>query len=239
GDALEEALSAGVTRDELVLYQEALKQGRSLVVAVVDEATQADTARDDMRAAGAESVDAAREDWSVGLKGRSAGRAPERSSERGRPTRDRRVDGIAAPRRQSRRSSRSRSPDSAPGSRCSRSALRWRERRCRRCAPAPHDAPSAALPCPEPACDALAARCVRRYSREVPAGRGGGAGRELGQGGEEDGGGDGGSHGGVKPEARRVRQDLRVPATARDGAGACRRHERALCVWRQAPSAAE
>jgi len=68
GDALEEALSAGVTRDELVLYQEALKQGRSLVVAVVDEATQADTARDAMRAAGAESVDAAREDWSVGLK---------------------------------------------------------------------------------------------------------------------------------------------------------------------------
>jgi len=68
GDALEEALSAGVTRDELVVYQEALKQGRSLVVAVVDEAAQADTARDAMRAAGAESVDAAREDWRVGLK---------------------------------------------------------------------------------------------------------------------------------------------------------------------------
>jgi hypothetical protein len=68
GDWLEEVLSAGVTRDELVVYQEALKQQRSLVVAMVDEAAQADAARDAMRAAGAESVDAAREDWRVGLK---------------------------------------------------------------------------------------------------------------------------------------------------------------------------
>jgi len=68
GDALEEALSAGVTRDELVVYQEALRRGRSLVVAVVDDAAEADAARDAMRTAGAESVDAAREDWSVGLK---------------------------------------------------------------------------------------------------------------------------------------------------------------------------
>jgi hypothetical protein len=68
GDAFEEALSAGVPRDEIVVYQEALRRGRSLVVAVVEDAEQADAARDAMATAGAESVDAAREDWSVGLR---------------------------------------------------------------------------------------------------------------------------------------------------------------------------
>ena len=67
GDALEDALSAGVPRDELEVYREALRRGRSLVVAVVDDEHQADAARDAMSTAGAESVDAAREDWSVGL----------------------------------------------------------------------------------------------------------------------------------------------------------------------------
>jgi hypothetical protein len=68
GDALEDALSAGVPRDEIVVYQEALKRGRSLVVAVVEDAEQADAAREAMISAGAQSVDAAREDWSVGLR---------------------------------------------------------------------------------------------------------------------------------------------------------------------------
>jgi len=67
GDALEAALSLGVPRDELVVYQEALRRGRALVVALVDETEQADAARAAMSAAGAQSVDSAREDWSVGL----------------------------------------------------------------------------------------------------------------------------------------------------------------------------
>jgi hypothetical protein len=68
GDALEEALSAGVPRDEIVIYQEELRRGRSLVVAVVEDTEQADAARDAMAKAGAVSVDAAREDWHVGLR---------------------------------------------------------------------------------------------------------------------------------------------------------------------------
>ena len=68
GDAFEEALSAGVPRDEIVVYQEALRRGRSLVVAVVEDAAQVDAARDAMATAGAESVDAAREDWRIGLR---------------------------------------------------------------------------------------------------------------------------------------------------------------------------
>jgi hypothetical protein len=67
GDWLEEALSFGVPRDELVVYQEALRRGRALVIAVVDHAAQADAARDAMSEAGAESVDAARADWKLGL----------------------------------------------------------------------------------------------------------------------------------------------------------------------------
>jgi len=68
GDALEEALSLGVPRDELAVYQEALRRGRSVVVAILEEAEQADAARDAMARAGAESIDVAREDWQVGLR---------------------------------------------------------------------------------------------------------------------------------------------------------------------------
>lgn len=67
GDAVEEALSLGVPRDEMLVYQEALRRGRALVVAVVEADPDAHAARQALDAAGAESVDAAREDWSVGL----------------------------------------------------------------------------------------------------------------------------------------------------------------------------
>ena len=55
-------------RDEIVVYQGVLKRGRSLVMAVVENAEQADAARAAMTSAGAQSVDVAREDWSVGLR---------------------------------------------------------------------------------------------------------------------------------------------------------------------------
>ena len=67
GDALEEVLSFGVPRDELVVYQEALRRGRSLVVATVENTEEADAAREALLATGAQSVDKAREDWAVGL----------------------------------------------------------------------------------------------------------------------------------------------------------------------------
>jgi hypothetical protein len=68
GDTVEEKLSLGVPRDELLVYQEALHRGRSLVVAAMDSDEDADAVRDALRAAGAQSVDAAREDWAVGLR---------------------------------------------------------------------------------------------------------------------------------------------------------------------------
>jgi hypothetical protein len=68
GDALEETLSFGVPRDELLVYQEAVRRGRALVVASTESAEEADAARAALAAAGARSVDAAREDWGVGLR---------------------------------------------------------------------------------------------------------------------------------------------------------------------------
>src|SRR5262245_62815458 len=68
GDTVEEKLSLGVPRDELLVYEEALRRGHSLVVAAVDGDEEADAVREALRAAGAQSVDAAREDWAVGLR---------------------------------------------------------------------------------------------------------------------------------------------------------------------------
>src|SRR5262245_20001635 len=67
GDALEEALSFGLPRDELEVYREAVRRGRSLLVAAVDDTEEADRLRETLAAAGALSVDAARKDWRVGL----------------------------------------------------------------------------------------------------------------------------------------------------------------------------
>jgi hypothetical protein len=67
GDAVEDTLSQGIPRDELVLYQEALRRGRSLVVVVAETTEEADRVRDRLAASGALSVDAAREEWRVGL----------------------------------------------------------------------------------------------------------------------------------------------------------------------------
>ena len=68
GDVVEEKLSFGVPHDELLVYEEAVRRGRSLVVAATTTPEEADTAREALEAAGAQSVDAAREDWAIGLR---------------------------------------------------------------------------------------------------------------------------------------------------------------------------
>lgn len=69
GDAVENAISGGLPRDELYLYEDALRRGRSLVVAFADDEQIAENARAELRRGGAETVDAAREDWWIGLRG--------------------------------------------------------------------------------------------------------------------------------------------------------------------------
>jgi hypothetical protein len=68
GDALEKGIANGIPRDELYVYEDALRRGRSVVIAFADEEQLAESARVALRRAGAESVDAAREEWWIGLR---------------------------------------------------------------------------------------------------------------------------------------------------------------------------
>jgi hypothetical protein len=68
GHALDHALEEGLPRDELYIYEDALRRGRSICVAFADDEQMAENARNTLNRAGAESVDAAREDWWVGLR---------------------------------------------------------------------------------------------------------------------------------------------------------------------------
>jgi hypothetical protein len=68
GGALENAMSHGLPKDELYIYEEGLRRGRSVVFALVDDEEAATSARATLDAAGAESIDAAREAWWVGLR---------------------------------------------------------------------------------------------------------------------------------------------------------------------------
>jgi hypothetical protein len=68
GGALENALSDGLPKDEIYVYEDALKQGRTVLIVLIEDATQAEAARVALAQAGAESLDAARDAWWVGLR---------------------------------------------------------------------------------------------------------------------------------------------------------------------------
>ncbi len=68
GTAMEQSLSEGIPHDELYLYEDALRKGRSVVIGFADNAEQREAAHNVMAQAGAESIDAAREDWWLGLR---------------------------------------------------------------------------------------------------------------------------------------------------------------------------
>jgi hypothetical protein len=68
GGALEDSMAQGLPHDELFVYEDALRRGRSVVLVVADDEVSEGVARDLFAEAGAESVDAAREDWWVGLR---------------------------------------------------------------------------------------------------------------------------------------------------------------------------
>jgi hypothetical protein len=67
GGALDDKLSRGLPKDELYLYEDAIRRGHSVVFALVEE-KEADAARRALEAEGAESLDAARESWWVGIR---------------------------------------------------------------------------------------------------------------------------------------------------------------------------
>jgi hypothetical protein len=67
GEALEEGLVSGLPHDELFLYEDAVRKGRSVVIAFTEN-EELERARAAMASAGAETIDAAREDWWLGLR---------------------------------------------------------------------------------------------------------------------------------------------------------------------------
>jgi hypothetical protein len=68
GAALESGLAEGLSRDELYLYEDALRHGRSVVIAFAEDDDTDERINNVLAQAGAESIDAARESWWIGLR---------------------------------------------------------------------------------------------------------------------------------------------------------------------------
>lgn len=68
GKSLDNALSDGLPTDELFFYEDALRDGRSVVVVLPDAGVTPEAARAALEKAGAESIDRAREKWWMGLR---------------------------------------------------------------------------------------------------------------------------------------------------------------------------
>ncbi len=69
GHALENAAATGIPHDDLFIYEDAVRQGRALVIATPSDAAEADRLREAFNLSGAESVDEARKSFWTGLRG--------------------------------------------------------------------------------------------------------------------------------------------------------------------------
>jgi hypothetical protein len=69
GGKLENAMTEGLPEDEVFVYEDALRQGRSVLIAMTENEAEAEKFREMLKKQGAESVDAAREQWWIGLRG--------------------------------------------------------------------------------------------------------------------------------------------------------------------------
>jgi hypothetical protein len=67
GGALEDALTVGIPKDEWFVYEDALRQGRTVLAVVTANDARAASLRATLSRHGAESVDAARDRWWLGL----------------------------------------------------------------------------------------------------------------------------------------------------------------------------
>jgi len=68
GAALEGGLAQGLPHDELFVYEDALRHGRSVVIISADDNETAARVRNVFAQADAESIDAARENWWLGIR---------------------------------------------------------------------------------------------------------------------------------------------------------------------------
>src|ERR1039457_6604773 len=68
GKAAEDKNTEGIPSDEVFFYEDALRQGRSLVLLLADNDEEEQRALEVLGRAGAESLEAARKDWWIGLR---------------------------------------------------------------------------------------------------------------------------------------------------------------------------
>ena len=68
GNAADDKNNAGVPPDEVFFYEDALRQGRSVVLVLTGDRSEEQRAHKLLADAGAESLDAARKDWWLGLR---------------------------------------------------------------------------------------------------------------------------------------------------------------------------
>lgn len=63
GDTVEEELGEGIPHEDVYLYEDALRNGQTVLIAYAEEGDQADEASEAIREAGAEDIDELRENW--------------------------------------------------------------------------------------------------------------------------------------------------------------------------------
>jgi len=69
GEKIENSMTTGLPEDELFVYEDALRRGRSMVMALAEDDKEANRFRTLLDIEGAETIDAAREQWWIGLRG--------------------------------------------------------------------------------------------------------------------------------------------------------------------------
>jgi hypothetical protein len=68
GGKAENAMTEGLPEDEIFVYEDALRKGRSVLIALAKDDAERAVFRELLKTEGAESVDAAREQWWIGLR---------------------------------------------------------------------------------------------------------------------------------------------------------------------------
>lgn len=68
GEAAERKSTPGLPADEVFFYEDAVRQGRTVIIVMANGATEGKRAQEILAEAGAESLDAARREWWIGIR---------------------------------------------------------------------------------------------------------------------------------------------------------------------------
>lgn len=68
GNSLENSTTRGLPEDEIFVYEDVLRNGKSVLVVLAEDAEEASRFRELLHAEGAEAIDTARQQWWIGLR---------------------------------------------------------------------------------------------------------------------------------------------------------------------------